>query len=221
MRRAVWASAQWLVRTRGTRCWFVTLTYRDLGGWRPRHISDFLRCLRAWCAKHECKARYIWVAELQQRGAVHYHLALWLPRRLVVPFPDRAGWWPHGMTQRAEAQAPIGYLMKYVSKGDTPMHTFPAGAHIYGTGGLCRDGKEMRAWVNLPEWAKRMHGVGELARVGGSVVVRATGEILTSPWQVLRTPGGMLLRLLRELPAKFHDGPYCSYPRAIACGSDP
>jgi Protein of unknown function (DUF3296). len=33
------------------------------------------------------KLPYVWVAELQKRGALHYHVLLWLPRGLTLPNP--------------------------------------------------------------------------------------------------------------------------------------
>lgn len=210
MRRAVWGSAHWLQRGARSkaRCWFVTLTYRPGREWASWHVSGYIEALRKWCKKREATFRYVWVAELQGRGAMHYHVAVWLPSGLSLPLPDKSRMWDHGMSNRAIAIAPIGYLMKYVSKGDTPMHHFPKGARIYGTGGLCADGRATRQWLNLPEWAKRVHGVGELQRFQGRLVVRGTGEVLDSPWRVKHVPGGLLLQLTRELPPRFADGPF-------------
>ena len=88
LRRQVWAAGH-LHRFRtpkGTRenVWFVTLTYRGVDDWQPRHISKCLKAARVWCQRHGQVFRYIWVAELQQRGALHYHLAIWLPKRLQL-----------------------------------------------------------------------------------------------------------------------------------------
>lgn len=210
MRRGVWGAGHWLQRSgrAGWRCWFVTLTYRPGLEWQPNHVQRALVRLRKWCALRAVMPRYVWVAELQQRGALHYHVAVWLPRSLALPKWDKAGWWPHGMTQRALAIAPIGYLMKYVSKGDTPFHKWPKGVRIYGTGGLCQDARDVRAWLNLPEWAKAKHGVGEVRRLGSAYLVRATGEILESPWRVERVPGGLSLQLTGELAPRWFAGPY-------------
>lgn len=208
MRRGVWGAGQWLGRLRGMRCWFVTLTYRPGVEWQPAHVSRAIKALREWCGKRGCRPVYVWVAELQKRGAVHYHVAVWLPKGLALPKFDKAGWWPHGMTQRQVAVAPIGYLMKYVSKGDNPFAQFPKGARIYGVGGLCTEGRAIRQWLNLPEWAKQLHGVGELRRAACGLVVRESGEILVSPWRVDRVPGALRLRLTGDLPARWADGPY-------------
>jgi hypothetical protein len=213
MRRSVWNAGQWLTQARGERCWFVTLTYRDGRDWKPEHVSAYLRRLRKWCKAQGARPAYVWVAELQRRGAMHYHVAVWLPKRLALPKPDKSAMWAHGYSQRQLARSAIAYLMKYVSKGESidasgrPIE-YPKGARIYGIGGLGEQAKQCAQWFNLPEWAKRLHGAGELCRKAGRLVVRATGEILEPAYSVDRVPGGLLLRQLRELPARFHDGVY-------------
>jgi hypothetical protein len=217
MRRSVWGASSFLTRP-GYRAWFVTLTYRQASDWRGDHVRAYMRRVREWCRDLGVTMRYVWVAELQQRGAMHYHVAVWLPKRLALPKPDKSGWWPHGFSNRQLAVSPIGYLMKYVSKGDTvrahacfdndtAIH-FPKGARIYGIGGLCGDGKAVRQWLNMPEWAKAGYGVGEVTRVKHRVVVRDSGEILASPYDIERTRRGMRLRLVRPLAERFHAGPY-------------
>jgi hypothetical protein len=123
------------------------LTYRGVYDWQPRHLSDCLKVARRWCQKQRARFRYVWVAELQQRGAIHYHLAIWLPKF------DKNGWWPHGMTQRVTAKNPVGYLMKYLSKIG-PLQAFPKGARIHGYGGLTQDARGICSWLNLPSWCE-------------------------------------------------------------------
>lgn len=225
MRRAVWGAAQWLQRSaRGQRCWFVTLTYRPECAWQPEHVKSYINRLRKWSrARGVSLPLYLWVAELQQRGALHYHLVVWLPRALSLPLPDKSGMWRHGMSQRALAIAPIGYLMKYVSKGDTPFHDYPKGAHLYGMGGLCADGRAVRGWLNLPSWARALYGVGDLARRTFGLVLRATGEVLAPVFEVRKHADFLEVRQVREVDRRFDladvplgelPGAFSSYPRA-------
>jgi hypothetical protein len=215
MRKAIWNAGHWLQRRRGepAQCWFVLLTYRDVNGWSPRHISGYFRALREWAKERGAVPRYAWVGELQERGALHYHIAIWLPKRLSLPKPDKSGMWPHGWSGRDVAIAPIGYLMKYASKGDTinargePV-VFPKGARLYGVGGMCEDAKACSRWLTMPEWAKRMHGVGSVRRNAGRLVVQDTGEILVSPYSVEKLRGHLQLRVVGELQPRFHDGMY-------------
>jgi hypothetical protein len=162
--------------------WFVTLTYADEDAWLPDHVADATERIRRWCRKLGCECRYTWVAEIQPRRArctgkevVHYHLMAWLPRGVRMPKWDvaagrRLAFWPHGMTNTERAKAGVGYLMKYLSKlGE--FTRFPKGLRLYGIGGLNAAARAIRTWLNLPEWAKRAHGVGDLARKPGGLVV--------------------------------------------------
>lgn len=213
LRRTVWAcgNLQRLSAPRGHRenVWFVTLTYRGVNDWQPRHLSNCLKVARRWCQKQRVRFRYVWVAELQKRGAIHYHLAIWLPKRIQLPKFDKNGWWPHGMTQRVVAKNPVGYLMKYLSKIG-PLQAFPKGARIHGFGGLNQDARSICSWLNLPTWCKQTFGVGELKTTSRGRVVRDTGEILAPMYR--RVMGASCMRLYPNapLPERWADGPYCS-----------
>ena len=82
-----------------------------------------------------------------------------------------------------------------------------------GIGGLNAQARAVRSWLNLPEWAKREHGVGEVSRHSAQLVAHSTGEILESPWAVKVIRTGLQLTLKRDLPPRFHDGAYSSWPR--------
>ena len=81
------------------RALMVTLTYAELDAWEPLHLTAFLKAAREYYRRKGAKFRYVWVGELQQRSAVHYHVLVWLPVRMQVIKPDKRGWWPHGMTR--------------------------------------------------------------------------------------------------------------------------
>lgn len=227
LKRSVWASGHLHgLADAGHRppvVWFVTLTYRGVADWRADHISASVQAFRNWCSARRVSCRYTWVAELQTRGAVHYHLLAWLPHGVRMPHWDKAPtrrrspFWPHGFSNTQQAHSGVGYLMKYLSKlGE--LSRFPKGLRLYGIGGLSRDGRSVRSWFNLPQWAKAAHGVGDLARSGGRLVVRATGEILQPVWRVLRVPGGLQLQKLREVAPRFgvDQVPIGEYPGAFS-----
>ena len=235
LKRAVWASGHLhLLVENGFRPavpWFVTLTYANADDWKPNQLTAAARAFRDWCKSRGVACRYTWVAEIQPQrlmktgeAAVHYHLLAWLPVGVRMPCWDRrtvtkrgfkrAPFWVHGMTRRDLAKSGVGYLMKYLSKlGEFTI--FPKGLRLYGIGGLNATGRSVRAWYNLPEWVKRSYGVGEVTRSAGRLVVRVTGELLEPAFSVLKVPGALVLRALRELPKKFHDGAYSSYPRQV------
>lgn len=142
---------------------FVTLTYAPGSEWKPDHISRCVQHLRMWCARRlGSAARYVWVAELQERRAarsgelaaevVHYHMAVWLPHGERLPYFDAAGWWPHGSTQVDEARDGVAYLMKYLSKGTRL--AFPHGMRTHGAGGLEYAMRRAKRWLRYPSWIK-------------------------------------------------------------------
>lgn len=165
----------------------VTLTYREINGWAAKHVSDCVERIRLWGIRQNVEIPYVWVSELQKRGAVHYHVVLWLPRRLHLPSPDRAGWWKHGMTNVKRCTSPVGYLLKYASKGSDGQ--FPKGLRLFGSGGLTAAGRAVRSWLCLPTWLHEQIRTG-FARVlrlpGGLWLVEATGELFRSPYEFVR-----------------------------------
>lgn len=230
LRRAVWASGHCHgFAENGFRPavpWFVTLTYAVADDWKPNHMKAAVMGFRNWCRGRGVLCRYTWVAEIQthrllQTGeaAVHYHLLAWLPVGVQMPKWDRgillrsgvqrAPFWSHGMTQTEVARSGVGYLMKYLSKlGE--LSRFPKGLRLYGIGGLNAQGRSVRAWFNLPQWVKNSYGVGDVCRMASGFVVRSTGEILEAAYSVRLVPGALLLRALRQLPERWHDGAYSS-----------
>ena len=182
--------------------WMQTLTYAgDNRNWRPEHISRYLDALRRWhySRTRSKKMRYAWVAELQQRGVIHYHVILWLDGGLTPPKADTA-WrrkdrrglvtieppmWPHGMSNRLKSTAPVAYLMKYASKIESKtVGRFPHGARIHGAGGLDESGRCIRRWVLWPAYVQGNADVNDRFKPapGGGYINADTGEHLESEW---------------------------------------
>lgn len=163
-----------------------TLTYRNVGEWQPHHISDYVRVMRKHFAKAGVTFRYAWVAELQRRGAVHYHVLLWLPLKTAVPHADKRGFWPHGSTNTKEVYAPVKYAIKYTSKGTTEGSLFPSGLRAHASGGLDKTARRLRSWWVKPRWVRNATNEGEHVRpcIGGGWM-RESGEWLESPWVVI------------------------------------
>ena len=231
LKKSVWASGHLhgLANKgfRGPQAWFVTLTYAKAGKWLPDHISGAIRAFRNWCKRVGAPCRYTWVAEIQPKrlentgeAVVHYHMLAWLPRHLSMPMWDkphgkREAFWSHGMTNTQKAKAGVGYLMKYLSKlGE--LTRFPKGLRLYGIGGLDEQARAVRSWYNLPEWVKACHGVAEVVRKKCGLVIRATGEVLAPAFSCVLVPSGLVVTALRDLPLRFHDGAYSTFPRVTA-----
>lgn len=132
MRRAVWSgvkTAELWAQEEPYRLIMITLTYRQVGAWKGRQIREF----SLWSKKQGCPG-YVWVAELQKRGAVHYHaLVLW-PRATRWKMPTFDAGWAHGYTWVTDNVKHPLYIMKYLQKGlsDAATVHFPRGARLYG-----------------------------------------------------------------------------------------
>ncbi|MBB6183282.1 rolling circle replication-associated protein [Oleiagrimonas soli] len=173
----------------------LTLTYRTGDQWQKLHISQFRDRLRQWFKRRGLKCRFVWVAELQKRGVLHYHMIVWVPKGYYLPSPDKSGWWPHGMSNvRSVKSSAVGYLMKYASKTtpDDAMR-YPKGARMHGAGGLDpEDRRHLRYWRS-PIWVREaMSGRSDIRKVNGGYCDKFTGEFLRSPWRIYIGPGGQV-----------------------------
>ena len=161
------------------RAAMLTLTYRPGTDWGPRHVSQLLQHVRHWLARRSHRLSYVWVAELQKRGAVHFHVIVWLPKGLTLPKPDKQGWWPHGMSNVGWARKAVGYLAKYASKLDGTTH-FPKHLRLHGRGGLEETRRRTVAWWLLPRFVR------EAFPAVGTRVQRAPGggwcDVDTGHW---------------------------------------
>lgn len=169
---------------RSDYCAMLTLTYRGgVEAWEPGHVRACLHRIRKWLARRHLEMRYVWVAELQRRGSVHYHVALWLPAGVVIPKADRRGWWPHGASRIEAAQSAPRYLMKYLSKG-TDVSGLPEGAHMHGAGGLDHAARRAKRWLSMPAAVRARADIFDdwRAAPGGGWVHLATGEHLDAEY---------------------------------------
>jgi hypothetical protein len=171
---------------------FITLTYRDADGWEPGHFGAFRKAMNHWFAARKIRMRFVWTAELQARGAMHYHMVVWLPKGVYLPRIDTQGWWEHGATNIVTAESPIGYITKYASKTTAEgVAGFPKGARICGHGGLPPEGRRHVRYWHAPMWVRdALSGRADIRKVVGGYMDKRTGEFLHSPWRVFVAPGG-------------------------------
>ena len=170
----------------------ITFTYRDGTSWSREDMAKFWHRVRQWFRRQRVDLRYTWTMELTKRGRPHYHALVWVPRHLMLPTPDRRGWWDHGMTRTEKARNAVGYLAKYASKAfgvcdpDGNEYLFPKHARI--SGGSQPRGAELAEWRywTAPLWARsQVQPNTALKRCSGGYLVEATGEILLSPWRFI------------------------------------
>lgn len=178
----------------GGRRWRVgmaTLTYRPGVNFTPKHVTEFLKRVRAWLARRGFECRYCWVLELTKAGVPHYHVLFWLPRGVTLPKPDKQGWWAHGCTRVEWVTKAVGYLAKYASKG-TEGAKIPAGARLHGNGGLTMAGRSERSWWMCPKWIRELWGVEHRPKraTGGGWLSRLTGEFEPSRWRLVERCAG-------------------------------
>lgn len=191
LRRAVRESARLHAITDRRRLVMVTLTYVKEDGGQPCDIRQCLTHMRNWAKRRSFDLGYVWVAELQQRGALHYHILCWLPVGVRMPYPDKQGWWPHGSTNLEQAHSAVGYMTKYASKARSKLKdgaTFPKGFRMHGCGGLDQGAREMRAHHMRPQWVRDLTTYEDRIRPapGGGFFSKVTGEIWASPWRIVR-----------------------------------
>jgi hypothetical protein len=129
----------------------VTLTYRNIEDWRPRHITEFLRKVKRVLGPD--LFGYFWVAEMQKRGAVHYHVILTVRKGIKLPKPDETGLWTYGMTRIELVRYVYAYLSKYLQK-DGQKAKYPRGIRIFGLSIFV-----LKDWVRmnkLPFWLREL-----------------------------------------------------------------
>lgn len=164
----------------------VTLTYAAGAQWHGRQISNFLKRVREWHKEHGRTMHYVWTAEMQKRGAVHYHVVFWLPSGYTLPMPDKEGWWPHGTSNITPAKSGVAYIAKYASKGASGPD-YPRGVRIHGKGGLDDEGKREARWWRAPAECREFFGPEADIRPakGGGRFCKKTGLFMASCWRII------------------------------------
>lgn len=164
----------------------VTLTYSDVTAWRPDHITDLMRNISRWGLRAGYRLPYVWVMELQKRGAPHYHVLVWIPARLRIPRADSRGWWPHGTTNTIRVRNSVGYVAKYASKFESKDAEFPKGSRIHGIGGITESEKRVVAWWKLPKDLRQgEEGSCRWRRLpGGGWINPDSGEKVAPQWRL-------------------------------------
>jgi hypothetical protein len=185
------------------------VTYRPGVEWEPGHIRSLVRNIQQWLRNQGVGVvPLIWVGELQRRGAVHYHAAVWLPKGVTIPKPDQRGWWPYGSSRIQWARFAPGYLAKYISKVESKDARFPKGMRLYGVSGVSSEIRDLVRFEKMPAWVKEGGGTleHELRRAvgAGGIVSRVTGEWRPSPFRAMRARAGWVrLRVVIPHPEPF------------------
>jgi len=167
-----WSRTCDMLNVRGRLC-MLTLTYADGSSWRADDIARYMETLSK--ALGEALRAYCWVAELQERGAIHYHVLVVVDRGTDIPAPDTSGMWTHGTTRRETAYSPW-YIVKYAQKGIAEGEEYPGGARICGA-----------SWRHLRQIAVEC---GQSALLAARYVVKLS-----------TTPGWLVARVSSDIQA--------------------
>lgn len=151
-----------------------TLTYAPGDEWQPGDISAYMYAVKSRLV--ERLLGYCWAAEVQRRGAVHYHVLLVVPKGTDVPLPDKSGLWRHGLT-RTETARTVFYICRYVGKEYQKLG-LPSGARCFAV-------YVRRAAVSeLTYWRFRLSAVPGWLREQ----IGARSDLVSEKWR--RCPGG-------------------------------
>lgn len=176
----------------GPRAVMMTLTYEKADTWQPLQIRDFMKATRR--ALGDNLLGYAWVLEMQQRGAPHYHVLLYVKRGTRIDRPDD-GLWEYG-SSRIETAHSLFYICKYTGKL-YQKEQLPHGARMFAVeiNESAADGADVLAFrlSSAPAWLREHLEAVELVEgerlrwgrnPGGGWVIKSTGELLLSPWRI-------------------------------------
>jgi len=130
----------------------VGLTYRPGEEWNPNDIREFMSKVKRKLG--EKLLGYAWVSELQERGAIHYHVLMYFKKGTRFPLPDKSGWWKHGSSSVTSAKSPW-YVLSYTKKAYQKNYEFfPSGARAFAV--WIQDSllSEKLRFVSLKNWER-------------------------------------------------------------------
>jgi hypothetical protein len=162
---------------------FVTLTYRADERYNSRDVANYITLTRRYLARRRLGFSYQWVLELTANGKPHYHILWWVPKGIKLPKPDESGAWDRGSSRIERARKPVGYLVKYATKGDDG-GAFPKHAKLFGVGSSDKPVTFARHRFGLPTWLYERTEGRCSRRAGLGWVCKSTGEIHATPFAV-------------------------------------
>ena len=173
----------------------IGLTYRPGEYWHALDIAFYLTKLRNWADRKGFKLVYLWVAELQERGAVHYHVMVKLPKGFTIPKPDKSGMWSHG-SSCVEWVHLSGkhYMSKYAQKEEQKRGVFPLGLRLCGAGGLGPDARAWWTWLLSPRYVREETEPNDLPRRVAGGWRCSDGYFIPTPWAATFAGSGVVLR---------------------------
>jgi len=168
----------------------ITLTYAPQHKWEKEHISDYMRLVHYRLKRN--LFGYCWVAEVQERGAVHYHVLLIVRKGTRLPKPDESGMWKWGASSIQLIKNPTSYLVDYLRKASQKMLPY-RGMRMFAVvwkDFFCQGIRKILRFLSLPSWLREQITWGRFmecfvlpVRVKGVGWVWL-GQVFKSPWKV-------------------------------------
>jgi hypothetical protein len=175
----------------------VGLTYRPGKCYSPNDIRSFMLAMRKKLG--DKLWAYAWVSELQERGALHYHVLLYVAPGTRVPYPDKSRMWLLGSSKVDRNVKSVYYIVSYTKKGGQKDYSlFPEGARSHAVWihdsilnkkvrylnlkGWERAIVDADGWEELRVWRKIYVGMGSEWRYDGSYGGIEEAEYRTSYW---------------------------------------
>jgi len=169
-----------------TRMVMILLTYEKVEDYSPGHIRDYMKKLKRVVGKN--LFGFAWVSEIQERGAVHYHLVMVVKKGSRIPLPDKSGMWPYGNSGIHTAKTPY-YLLKYTGKErQKDLSRYPKSCRLYSVSLRLPEGPSKAYFESKREYEKLLGGGDDFEddipdnwEYGGSCVTLGFAEKVMIP----------------------------------------
>jgi hypothetical protein len=166
------------------RAYKIGLSYKPSKSWKEKDITEYIKNVKDYLGVDNLIA-YAWVAEMQRRGEVHYHLEMITNvKGKKIPMPDKKGHWRNGSSNREEiAYVEVGYLSSDYMRKKEQKSNYPKGIRIHNTWLNGKYFGEVEYWalrsVSYPEWlVEKINYAGLINPIikrakGGGFIVKA------------------------------------------------
>jgi hypothetical protein len=169
-----------------TRMVMIMLTYAKVEDYSPGHIRDYMKKLKQSIGKN--LYGFAWVCEIQERGAVHYHLIMVTKKGARIPTPDKSGMWGHGISGIHTAKTPY-YLLKYTGKErQKDLSRYPKSCRLYSVSYRLPEGHVKAFYEAKKDLDKlpviddgSMEEVSDNWEYGGASVTKGYAEVVIIP----------------------------------------
>jgi len=173
-----------LKKERSCRLVMITLTIRQVEDYSPGMIRDYVKKLKRQLGKK--LYGFAWVAEMQKRGAVHYHMMVCVEKYTRIKVPDKSGMWSWGMSKIETARTAY-YLCVYIGKErQKDLSRYPKSCRVYSVSYRLPEGQTKRYLEVLRKKKSLQKELNEIEKSKdwdflGSTVTKGYAEKVLTP----------------------------------------